>query len=73
MSRIVVAVLSFYQATFSLFFKQVLGTSSLCRFSPSCSEYAKHSIKKFGLLRGGAMAFWRFLSCQPFVSRYHVR
>mgnify|MGYP001582619682 CR=1 FL=1 len=73
MTRIVVALLSFYQATFSIFIRQLLGVSSVCRYSPSCSEYAKEAVKEFGVLKGGAMAFWRFLSCQPFVNRYHVR
>jgi putative membrane protein insertion efficiency factor len=36
-----------------------------CRFQPTCSEYAAEAIARFGILRGGAMAIWRLLRCQP--------
>ncbi|MDD3088557.1 MAG: membrane protein insertion efficiency factor YidD [Candidatus Omnitrophica bacterium] len=37
-----------------------------CRFSPSCSTYASEAIKKHGIARGSAKAFWRVLRCNPF-------
>lgn len=37
-----------------------------CRYVPTCSEYAEEAIERFGLLRGGAMATWRLLRCNPF-------
>ena len=37
-----------------------------CRFYPTCSEYAILSLKKYGLLRGGAKAAWRVVRCNPF-------
>ena len=37
-----------------------------CRYSPSCSEYAKTAVERFGVLRGGAMAAKRVLRCNPF-------
>ncbi len=37
-----------------------------CRFYPSCSAYADESLKRFGLVRGGALMVWRLLRCQPF-------
>lgn len=36
-----------------------------CRFYPSCSSYARESIARFGLLKGGRLAVWRLLRCQP--------
>jgi putative membrane protein insertion efficiency factor len=36
-----------------------------CRFYPSCSEYGKQTIKKHGLLIGGAKAVWRIIRCNP--------
>lgn len=36
-----------------------------CRFSPTCSEYARLAILKHGLVRGSALAAWRLLRCQP--------
>lgn len=37
-----------------------------CRFYPSCSQYAIDALKKYGFLKGGAMAVWRLLRCNPF-------
>jgi putative membrane protein insertion efficiency factor len=40
--------------------------SDTCRFYPTCSHYGYQAIAKYGLLKGGAMATWRVLRCQPF-------
>jgi putative membrane protein insertion efficiency factor len=37
-----------------------------CRYVPSCSEYAYEAVEKYGLCRGGFMAFRRILRCHPF-------
>jgi putative membrane protein insertion efficiency factor len=37
-----------------------------CRFQPTCSHYAYQAIAKYGLIKGGWMAIWRILRCQPF-------
>src|SRR3954454_18109486 len=39
-----------------------------CRYVPTCSEYAIEAVERFGVLRGGAMALWRVLRCNPFVT-----
>jgi putative membrane protein insertion efficiency factor len=36
-----------------------------CRFYPSCSDYARGAITRFGPWRGGLLAGWRVLRCQP--------
>jgi len=36
-----------------------------CRFSPTCSEYARLVVLRDGLIVGGARALWRLLRCQP--------
>ena len=36
-----------------------------CRYVPSCSEYAMEAVERFGVLRGGWMAFCRLLRCHP--------
>jgi len=36
-----------------------------CRYEPTCSEYAAHSVRRFGL-RGLLLAAWRLLRCNPF-------
>lgn len=37
-----------------------------CRFYPSCSHYGYQAIYKHGALKGGFMAAWRVLRCNPF-------
>lgn len=36
-----------------------------CRFSPTCSEYARLAVLKHGVLRGGLMSAGRLIRCQP--------
>jgi uncharacterized protein len=36
-----------------------------CRFTPTCSEYARLAILQDGLLRGSACAAGRLLRCHP--------
>lgn len=37
-----------------------------CKFYPTCSEYAKEAIKKYGVGRGILLSLKRFLKCNPF-------
>lgn len=37
-----------------------------CRYIPTCSEYALIAVERFGAFRGGRMAIWRILRCNPF-------
>ncbi len=37
-----------------------------CRFYPTCSHYAKEVIDKYGCIKGGKLAIFRVLKCQPF-------
>lgn len=39
----------------------------MCRFHPTCSEYALEAIERHGVLRGCALAAWRILRCNPLV------
>ncbi|MDB0042541.1 membrane protein insertion efficiency factor YidD [Flavobacteriaceae bacterium] len=38
---------------------------STCRYSPTCSEYTKQSLIKFGLIRGGMISIKRIIKCNP--------
>lgn len=40
----------------------------VCRFYPSCSEYAYEAVQKHGFLRGGVLAIRRVLRCHPYCS-----
>ncbi len=37
-----------------------------CRFYPTCSHYAYQAIFRHGALKGGLLAAWRVLRCNPF-------
>jgi len=50
-----------YQLTFS----RTLPVNT-CRFHPSCSHYGYQAIYKYGAIKGGLMAAWRVLRCNPF-------
>ena len=42
------------------------GLPPACRFIPTCSEYAYEAIEKYGAWKGGCLAAWRLLRCNPF-------
>ncbi|MDR0822142.1 MAG: membrane protein insertion efficiency factor YidD [Oscillospiraceae bacterium] len=37
-----------------------------CRFVPSCSAYAVTAIQRYGVFKGGFLAFKRIVRCNPF-------
>ncbi len=41
-------------------------TPPSCRFIPTCSEYARQAIVKYGALKGSWLALRRLLKCHPF-------
>ena len=40
-------------------------TPARCRFYPTCSEYTKQSIIKYGLFKGGWLGIKRICKCHP--------
>ena len=36
-----------------------------CRFIPTCSQYALEAVEKYGAVKGGLLALWRILRCNP--------
>ncbi len=36
-----------------------------CKYHPSCSQYAVDAFRRYGLARGGVLAAWRLLRCNP--------
>ena len=41
-------------------------TCPRCRYIPPCSQYAVTAIQRYGAWKGGWMAVWRILRCNPF-------
>lgn len=40
--------------------------STKCPYIPSCSEYGMEAIEKYGAFKGGVLALWRIIRCNPF-------
>jgi putative membrane protein insertion efficiency factor len=38
----------------------------MCRYYPTCSEYAAKAVDRHGFLRGTVMGVFRILRCNPF-------
>jgi Uncharacterized conserved protein len=57
--KMAILVLNFYQKHASKRLRMS------CRYSPSCSEYAKIAILKHGVIWGSAKSIHRILRCRP--------
>lgn len=57
--KIVISLINFYQKKISL------RTPPRCKYIPTCSQYAIDSIQKYGVIKGGVMAFYRIIRCNP--------
>lgn len=60
MKRLFLALIRFYQKNISPH------RAACCRFTPTCSEYARQAITKYGAAKGGWLALRRILRCHPF-------
>ncbi len=63
MSKILIKILEFYQKHISIFFKKY-GVE--CKFHPTCSEYSRQAIAKYGAFKGTFLSIKRILRCNPF-------
>lgn len=57
--KLALLLVRFYQVCISPLF------GPCCRFTPSCSEYAKIAIERFGAVKGMRLAFKRLMRCRP--------
>ncbi|WP_174819712.1 membrane protein insertion efficiency factor YidD [Pseudobutyrivibrio xylanivorans] len=37
-----------------------------CPYCPSCSNYGLQAVQKYGAIKGGTLALWRIVRCNPF-------
>lgn len=59
--HVVIALIRLYQLLASPF-------PSPCRYTPTCSMYAKEAVDRYGVLRGGWFGLRRIFRCHPFGS-----
>ncbi len=60
MKYLLVALITVYQKMLSPWLPDA------CRFTPTCSQYAKEAMLKYGLLRGLGLSLKRMSKCHPF-------
>lgn len=59
LKKIFVKLINIYQ-----FFSKM--KPPVCRFYPTCSEYTKQAIIKYGIIKGGWLGIKRICRCHPF-------
>ena len=60
MKQILLFLIKIYQNFFSGAFGR------RCRFYPTCSEYSRQAITKYGAIKGTFLSVKRILKCHPF-------
>ena len=63
MKKICIYLIEWYQRNISSFFES---KNIRCKYYPSCSEYTKQAIEKYGVIKGGILGIKRILKCNPF-------
>lgn len=59
------ALIAVYRKIISPALHAVFGGNGFCRFSPTCSEYARQALIRHGFFTGTLLAAWRVLRCNP--------
>jgi uncharacterized protein len=65
MKHLVLDLLGVYKAMVSPFLPPA------CRFEPTCSEYMRQAVEKYGAVKGTWLGVKRILRCQPFCKGGH--
>lgn len=60
LKKILIALIKFYRKYLSPLKK------TKCPYYPTCSTYGLEAVEKYGAFKGGALAAWRILRCNPF-------
>lgn len=63
MKKLCILLISFYKKYISPIF-HFFGIE--CKYYPTCSEYTKQAIEKYGAIKGLLLGIARILRCNPF-------
>lgn len=63
MKKLLIKLITMYQNHIS---KWLTSKNINCKFYPTCSEYTKQAIEKYGPGKGLLLGIWRILRCNPF-------
>ncbi|MGQ0563202.1 MAG: membrane protein insertion efficiency factor YidD [Gemmatimonadota bacterium] len=58
-TRLLIGTITVYQKAISPMLP------AACRYTPTCSQYAKDALRKYGAVKGSWMAARRLLRCHP--------
>ena len=63
MKKILLKLINFYKKAISPW----LSSKGVhCKFYPTCSEYSKQALEKYGVGKGSLLSLKRILKCNPF-------
>lgn len=60
MKKLLIYLIKFYKKYISPM------KSTKCPYIPSCSDYGLEAVTKYGAVKGGFLALWRIIRCNPF-------
>jgi len=63
MKKFFITLICIYKKTLSPVFEQM---GIRCKYYPSCSEYCRQAIGKYGVVKGVFLGIKRILRCNPF-------
>ena len=59
MKYVLIGIINLYQ-------KIPFNSHNNCRFIPTCSEYSKEALEKYGTIKGVYLSIKRIMRCNPF-------
>ena len=62
MKKFLIWIIKMYQKHISVWLES---KNIHCKFYPTCSEYTKQAIEKYGVLKGSCLGIWRIFKCNP--------
>lgn len=63
MKKICIYLIKLYQNHISKYLEKI---NIRCKYYPTCSEYTKQAIEKYGVIKGCILGMIRILKCNPF-------
>ena len=64
MKRVLIRLINFYQKNISRWIRD--RHNVMCKYYPTCSEYTKQAIEKYGAIKGIALGVKRICKCNFF-------
>ena len=63
MKKIIIFIINGYQKHISSWLEN---RGVHCKYYPTCSEYTKQAVEKYGAIKGSVIGLKRILKCNPF-------